>query len=311
MLYFVDESGIDLKEAPYLVLAGVSIAEAEVWPLAQAFNDLRSEILRFSPDSTYEVKGSKLLKARVFKHAQLREPMPADERAAAIERLLKKNANGEPASRDELAALAQAKIEFVDRVLDLAAQFKMSVFASMVPRDAPQQRNRSFLRKDFAYLFQRIHCHVCDQNDQAHGVMIFDEQDPALSQRLLDQIHRYFLETDNGRHRAQRMIPMPFFVHSDLTPAIQIADLVAYIANWGLRMPRMPDPAREELKPFADKVFAMRYKGREVRRKRKLNRRGKRIWGIAYIPDLRTRTEREDDNEGEGAIDLDAVGARA
>jgi Protein of unknown function (DUF3800) len=306
LLYFVDESGIDLKEAPYLVLAGVSIAEAKVWPLAQAFNDLRSEILRFPPDSAYEVKGSKLLKTRVFKHSQLRGAMPAEERAAAIECLLGKNAKGEPAGRDELAALAQAKLEFVDRVLDLAAEFRMTVFASMVPRDAPQQRNRSFLRKDFSYLFQRIHCHVCDQDHQAHGVMIFDEQDPALSQRLLDQIHRYFLETDNGRHRAERMIPMPFFVHSDLTPAIQIADLVAYICNWGLRMPRMPEAGRDELKPFADKVFAMRYKGREVRKKRTLSRRGNKIWGIAYIPDLRTRLERED-GQDEDVIDLDAT----
>lgn len=141
--------------------------------------------------------------------------------------------------------------------------------------------------------------------------MIFDEQDPALSQRLLDQIHRYFLETDNGRHRAQRMIPMPFFVHSDLTPAIQIADLVAYIVNWGLRMPRMPESGREELKPLADKVFALRYKGREVHRKRELNRRGKRIWGIAYIADLRPRTEREGDDGEEDAISLRPVELKA
>lgn len=248
----------------------------------------------FYPDSRYEVKGSKLLKTRVFKHARFREKMSPEERAAAVDRLLMKNASGESASRDELAALAQAKLEFVDRVLDLASDFEMKIFASMVPRDAPQQKNRSFLRKDFAYLFQRIHCHVCDQDDRAHGVMVFDEQDPALSQRLLDQIHRYFRGTDNGRHRAGRMIPMPFFVHSDLTPAVQIADLVAYILNWGLRMPRMSEPAREELKPFADKVFTLRYKGREVQRKRKLTRRGKRIWGVAYIPDLRTRIERED-----------------
>lgn len=310
MLYFVDESGIDLKRAPYLVLAGVSIAEARVWPMTQAFNELRDEVLRFSRNSPYEVKGSKLLKARVFSHAQLRERMSADDRAAQIDRLVTKNASGEAVGGDELAALAQAKLEFVDRVLDLAAEFEMKIFASMVPRNAPQQKNGTFLRKDFSYLFQRIHCHVCDQEDRAHGVMIFDEQDPALSQRLLDQIHRYFQGTDNGRHRAQRMIPMPFFVHSDLTPAIQIADLVAYILNWGLRMPRMAEPGREELKPFADKVFALRYKGREVQRTRRFTKRGNKIWGIAYIPDLRTRLEREDGHD-EDALDLDAEVLRA
>jgi hypothetical protein len=293
MLYFVDESGIDLKRSPCLVLAGVGIKERDVWPMAQAFDKLRVDCLRFPAEMAYEVKGSKLLKTRVFKQAGTREPMPVQERNEAVERLLQKNNRGENAGALELAALAQAKLEFVNRALDLAADFDISVFASIVPREAPQQRDRTFLRKDFSYLFQRIHCHVCDQKAEDHAVMIFDEQDPALSQRLLDQIHRYFIETDRGQQRAERMIPMPFFVHSDLTPAIQIADLVAYIVNWGLRMSRMPEPARDELRPYADKVFSLRYEGYEVPLNRKLRKRGKKIWGIAYIPDLRPRNERE------------------
>jgi hypothetical protein len=300
MLYFVDESGIDLKEAPCLVLAGVGVREADVWPLTQAFWNLSAEILRFSPEMSYEIKGSKLLKKRVFQHAALSGPLPSEQRNAAIESLLKKNREGRNVAPEELAALAQAKLLFVDRALGLAADFRMTVFASIVPRDAPQQRDRSFLRKDFAYLFQRIHCHVCDQDDDVHGVLIFDEQDPALSQRLMDQIHKYFRETDRGQQRAERMIPMPFFVHSDLTPAIQIADLVAYIVNWGLRLDRMPELARDELKPFADKVFNLRYNGREVPLKRRIGKRGKHIWGIAYIPDLRPRNERTTPDE-EGA----------
>jgi hypothetical protein len=300
MLYFVDESGIDLTEAPCLVLAGVGVREADAWPLTQAFWDLSTEILRFPPEMSYEIKGSKLLKRRVFQHAALSAPLPSAQRNAAIESLLKKNREGRSVNREELAALAQAKLLFVGRALGLAADFGMTVFASIVPRDAPQQRDRSFLRKDFAYLFQRIHCHVCDQDDDVHGVLIFDEQDPALSQRLMDQIHKYFRETDRGQQRAERMIPMPFFVHSDLTPAIQIADLVAYIVNWGLRLDRMPERARDELKPFADRVFSLRYDGREVPLKRRIGKRGKHIWGIAYIPDLRPRNERTTPDE-EGA----------
>jgi hypothetical protein len=307
VLYFVDESGIDLKQAPCVVLAGVSIQEANVWPLTQAFTDLSTKILRFSPEAGYEVKGSKLLKRRVFTHASLIERLSEDDRSAAVDRLLAKNEKGENAGREELAALAQAKLAFVDRILDLAGDFDMTVFASIVPRDAPQQNDRSFLRKDFAYLFQRIHCHVCDQSDYVHGVLIFDEQDPALSQRLLDQIQKYFRETERGQQRAERMIPMPFFVHSELTPAIQIADLIAYIVNWGLRLDRMPELVRPELKPYADKVFNLRYQGREVPLKRRFGKRGRPMWGIAYIPDMRPRFERTTD-EGE-ASDLDDVEA--
>jgi Protein of unknown function (DUF3800) len=309
VLYFVDESGIDLKQAPCLVLAGVSIREADVWPLTQAFIDLSAEVLRFPPEMSYEIKGSKLLKKRVFRHASLSAPLPADQRNAAIEHLLAKNREGRNVGREELAALAQAKLLFVERALGLAADFGMTVFVSIVPRDAPQQRDRSFLRKDFAYLFQRIHCHVCDQKDDVHGVLIFDEQDPALSLRLMDQIHKYFRETDRGQQRAERMIPLPFFVHSDLTPAIQIADLVAYIANWGLRLDRMPEPARDELKPLADRVFNLRYSGREVPLKRGIKKRGKHIWGIAYIPDLRPKNERTTPDEE--SADLNEIEASA
>lgn len=304
MLYFVDESGIDLREAPYLVLAGVGIPEREVWPFAQAFVGLKEEILRMSPSAVYEVKGTKLLNRRVFRQAQLRPSLPEEDRSRAVEIVLNDTRQGRNPTFYGLLALAQAKLEFVHRVLDLAGTFGMTIFASVVPRDAPQQRDRSFLRKDFAYLFQRIHCHVCDGHDHEHGVLIFDEQDPALSRSLLDQINRYFGETERGKQRASRMIPMPFFVHSELTPAIQLADLVGYIVNWGLRMPRMSAPMRDELKPYADKVFALRYQGKEVptgKRRPAILRRHKPIWGIAYIEDLRPSGERVEDRE----LDLD------
>lgn len=302
MLYFVDESGIDLKKAPCLVLAGAGIREAKVWPLTCAFIELRNDLLRFPVHQPYEIKGSKLLKKRVFQHAGMRDPFPKADRDAAIGRLIEKNAAGEKTTGDELAALAQAKLEFVASALELAAKFGMTSFASVVPRDAPQQQNTSILRKDFSYLLQRIHCHVCDQaGDDAHGVLIFDEQDRALSQRLLDQIHRYFSETERGQERAERMIPMPFFVRSDLTAPMQIADLMAYVVNWGLRKSSMPEPARAELKPFADQVFNLQYEGREVMPG---GRRGHQIWGLKYIDDLRPRSEREDPDESLDELEL-------
>ena len=40
-------------------------------------------------------------------------------------------------------------------------------------------------------------------------------------------------------HRATLIIAEPFFVHSDLTTGVQIADLIAYCISWGLRFGRM------------------------------------------------------------------------
>lgn len=294
MLYFVDESGHDLKQAPYSVLAAVGLSEASVWPFATAFSNLMRDLLRIPNAEKYEAKGSKLLTRRVFALAGQRSDFGDDQRDALIDALHTKNATGTPATRDELAALSQAKLLFVDRALDLAARSGARTFLSMVPRTAPQQRDESFLRKDFSYLFQRVHCDVSDHDHREQGLLVFDELDPHLCRRLIGQMRQYFVGTGRGEFRAERIVPLPFFVRSDLTPPIQLADIVAYVGNWGLRMPRMEEPARPELRPYADKIFQMRYVGRE--RPHMLPRRlGRQIWGIAHIPDLRPRSEIEED----------------
>ena len=94
-----------------------------------------------------------------------------------------------------------------------------------------------------------------------------------------------------GRHRASRIIPEPFFVHSDLTTGVQIADLLAYVISWGFRMPHMTKPAREELAPFAKQIARLRY--RAVRER--FGNPEFEIWSFAHIADLRTQAERDED----------------
>ena len=108
---------------------------------------------------------------------------------------------------------------------------------------------------------------------------------------LIDQMHRYFEETAVGRHRASRIIPEPFFVHSDLTTGVQIADLLAYVISWGFRMPHMTKSAREELAPFAKQIARLRY--RAVRER--FGNPEFKIWSFAHIADLRTQAERDED----------------
>ena len=104
-------------------------------------------------------------------------------------------------------------------------------------------------------------------------------------------MHRYFAETAVGRHRASRIIPEPFFVHSDLTTGVQIADLVAYVISWGFRTPRMIKPARMELSRLANQVARLRYRATRER----LGNPQFEIWSFAHITDLRTQGERNDD----------------
>ncbi len=154
MLFFVDESGIDLHEAPCSVLAAVSFSESTSWDFARAFSDLKRQILRFDDPDEYDAKGSKLLKRRVFQQAASVPAISSEQRADTIDALLEKNARGQQATPFELAALAQAKLEFVEQALHLAKASGVATFASIVPRDVQQLYSRredaDFLRKDWA-----------------------------------------------------------------------------------------------------------------------------------------------------------------
>lgn len=92
------------------------------------------------------------------------------------------------------------------------------------------------------------------------------------------------MKTAKGRMRSSNIIPEPFFVHSDLTTAIQIADLVAYITSWGVKVGSMPEPARPELQQLADQVCQLRYRAtREINGQENFS-----VWSFAIIDDLLT-----------------------
>jgi hypothetical protein len=97
-----------------------------------------------------------------------------------------------------------------------------------VIRGAPAPPISTHLRKDYAYLFERFYYFLEDADPSALGIVVFDELDKAQSHILLAQMDRYFKVTQKGRQRSGRIIPEPFFVHSDLTTGVQLADLVAY-----------------------------------------------------------------------------------
>jgi hypothetical protein len=145
----------------------------------------------------------------------------------------------------------------------------------------------NYLRKDYAYLFERFFYFLEDEGSNPSGIVVFDELEKASSHILLDQMHRYFRETAKGRHRSSLIIPEPFFVHSDLTTGIQLADLAAYIISWGVRLGGMTLPARAELEEYGDIVCQMRhFSVRQVGDNPLF-----RIWSFAIIDDLRARTE--------------------
>lgn len=289
-LLFVDESGHDQKSSPYQVLAGIAIEDRDLWNLIQKIQDL--EVLHFGlriTQGALELKGRKLLKRKVFRLASQLPAMPPAQRRQLAKSLLDKTLDStSPApTREELTALGQAKIAFVAAVLEACAQYRVRAFASIVDKSAPKPAG-DLLRKDYAYLLERYFYFLEDHPGQM-GLVIFDELEKSQCHLLVDQLHRYFLETTKGKVRSATVIPEPFFVHSDLTTAVQVADLIAYITAWGVKVHTMDQPRRSELETLADLVCQLRHRAvlENIEGHEKFN-----VWSFALIDDLRPRHQR-------------------
>ncbi|MCY4342524.1 MAG: DUF3800 domain-containing protein [Gammaproteobacteria bacterium] len=284
---FVDESGHDRMASPYEVLAGVAIQDRVVSDVIRRLHEaeLRCFGRRYS-NGPRELKGSALLKRKVFRHQDFGVDVDRADISALAHAALD---DGAHADRRMLKALAQAKVSYVGSVFDICREFRCRAFASIVETDAPPTEAGG-LRKDYAYLFQRFFYFLQDMGDE-QGIVVFDELEKSQSHLLTHQMRQYFGETAVGRNRARRIISEPFFVHSDLTTGIQIADLAAYVISWGFRLPQMAKPARMELSGLADQIAGLRHLAI-----RNLNGNPNfHVWSFAHITDLRTLPERLND----------------
>jgi hypothetical protein len=298
MLFCIDESGIGDCQIPYIVLACVSIAEDKAWPLILAQRELKSRFLvSFDPRMTVpresqEPKTSDLLRRQAFKLAGNRPWFPDSDIEGMIRSAREHPGRATPA---ELQAANQGKIRYVEELLNLCRSADMKVFATVTERYAPEQSDRTFLGKDFSFLFQRLHAYLEQQAPGKHGLLIFDERDDAFSKRLIGQMHRYFTGTSKGKTSAARVLPAPLFAKSHLMPLVQVADVTAYIINWAFRAgPIMASNRRDELVYLALRVKAMQFEGTRVDR---FAVREMPLWGIQYIADLRPLEERAEEGE--------------
>ncbi len=293
-LLFLDESGHDRRESPYEVLAGICIEDVNLWNFICAIHD--SEVTYFGQrvsSGLLEMKAKKLLKPKTFRQALQMPPIDEAKRVLLARECLELgqrsqgNPGGSGASRRQITALAQAKIEFGKNLLRLCDNYNVRAFASIVDRDAPYPTG-NFLRRDYSFLFERYYDFLDDCPDREAGLVVFDELERSQCHMLIEQMQIYFRETRKGIERAGRIIPEPFFVHSHLTTAIQVADIVAYIIAWGVRVRGMNRPARDNLREFAPLVLKLRYY-------RKVQEGGQEYtkWSFAIIDDLRPRSERE------------------
>lgn len=286
---FIDESGQDHNNSGYEVLAGIAVKDSQVWQIIQFLHMLENKHfgMRIS-NGKLELKGKKLLKRKVFRLANQLEQLSDNERSQLAKKCIEKGNESAQPTREELTALCQSKIAFVKDILILCAQNRIKAFASIVNNSAPRLDDRTMLRKDYAFLFERYFYFLEDISENTMGSIVFDELEKSKSHILVDQIEEYFLKTTTGKERASHIIPEPFFVHSDLTTLIQVADIIAYIISWGVQICSMNPARRDDLIEFGKQVLPLRYSTRRE------SQEGENftIWSFKVFDDLRPSSER-------------------
>jgi hypothetical protein len=300
MLLFIDESGHDHGHAPYEVLAGVAIRERDLWNLIQAIRAAEVDYFGMHMSEVgLEFKGKKLLQTKNFRLSRQGPPINRNERRDLVREFLKKGwteAQGGPAqsrTKAEFTAYGQAVTRFVLAVFKLMNNFRAKTFAALVNKDAAQPASQ-LLRRDYAFFFQRFFYYLEDIGTDEMGLIVFDELEKAKCKILLGQLEKYFLETEKGYQRSARIVPEPFFVHSDLTTAIQLADIVAYSLNWGLRLKTMKEATRNEMEPYGQHAFNLRYVGKRFD---DFDQKEWATYGIFHLTDLRSKQERNSEED--------------
>ncbi|MEN9522142.1 MAG: hypothetical protein RL065_519 [Bacteroidota bacterium] len=257
---FVDESGTDQTQSPYEVFGGIAVEDRDLWNLIIEVQKLEIEFFgrRYSI-GTKEMKGSRLLNKITFKQADKFPKFEFEERKLLSKFCIEQ---GEQASMKHIAAFAQAKIEFVSALLELVNRFRCKIFATIYDGTTRKtdETNDELLSRQYIYLFERFYYFLEDKGDSGNGILVLDEFEKTSSQLLIQQIEKYFKSSLKGRVFSSLIIPEPFFVHSDLSTGVQIADILSYVINWSMRLRNMPEKnQRKELLPFVEQIKILRY----------------------------------------------------
>lgn len=284
-LLFLDESGHDHKSMPYEVRGGIAIHAKNLWPFVSAFN--RLELSAFGTAlSLYgkELKGCKLLDKDRFKWAKQEDDLPDEARRKHCRGFLTRGLEHRKPERVEFTAYGQASLEMARGVFQLLRDHGAVLFATAIPRGVQRPvttEAEDFLRKDHVFLLERYFYFL--EREHQHGLLVMDEVEKQSDRRFVQRLEAYFSKTHVGRYRTAWIVPTPFFVASDMTKAVQAADLCIYCVNWGFRLPRfgMNAPTRAEIADeFGPWLGRLQFVGDGYRDGRTYT-----SYGITYVPD--------------------------
>jgi hypothetical protein len=280
-LFFMDESGHDQKQCPYEVRGGIAIHAGKLWNFAQSMRRLELQAFgcQFSSFGK-ELKGSTLLDQKRFKFSKQGEMMQDQERQKHARSFLEKTHRNKTPSREEFTAYGQACICMAQGIFQVMNFNDAVIFASIIPSGTEKPDKKLFheyLRKDHVFLLERFY-YLLDSR-QEYGLMVMDEFEKHEDRRFTKRIESYYSKTTKGQHRANWIVPSPFFVASDMVYAIQAADVCIYAINWGYRTGRMEKATRPEINEISEHwLKKLQYKGTAEDGKHP-------VYGIVYVPD--------------------------
>ncbi|WP_374631480.1 DUF3800 domain-containing protein [Ferrovibrio sp.] len=284
-LFFMDESGHDHKNMPLEVRGGVTLHTKKLWSFIQGWQRLEQDAFGVNlRDFGKEAKGYKLLDRDRIKWAKQTSAMPNADRRKYARTFLQKGRDKAQPTSTEFAAYGQACIEMARGVFDLLSASEAILFAAAIPRGVKrpeQQRDVDFLRKDHVFLFERFFYFL--EAKAEHGLIVMDESEKNLDKAFVSRIEAYFTRTATGRNRTQWIIPAPLFVSSDMTYAVQAADISLYAINWGFRRQNFGTTleTREEIAAeYGPKLSRLEWEGDGYRDGRVF-----RTHGFVYVPD--------------------------
>lgn len=283
-LLFLDESGHDHKTMPMEVRGGVAIHASKLWSFIQGWQRLEQDAFGgYLRDYGKEAKGYKLLDKDRLRWADQTGSMVGGERRKHARAFLQKGRDkGKPTST-EFAAYGQACLEMARGVFDLLMAHDARLFASAIRRGVKPPENfreADFLRKDHVFLFERFYYFL--ESQKQHGLLVMDESDKNLDKKFVSKMEAYFTRTGTGRNRTYWIVPAPLFVSSDMTYAVQAADICLYAINWGFRLNAWDDMEKrpEIASEFGPKLSRLQWEGDGYRDGHVF-----RSWGIVYVTD--------------------------
>jgi len=154
----------------------------------------------------------------------------------------------------------------VSAVADLIDATPLAIYAIQMRRPTiPPNWPAGVLSPHYRLLMERIELHMREQEPDGFAKVLFDERDPGAD-AADSRSFRTFMSTTAEGKSWQHVLDTPFFVSSDITPGIQVADLMAgavrhyiqlhdahcaFTTEWERAVRRLDEVARTKSRDFS------------------------------------------------------------